>query len=587
MPAAISNTVETPPAPPPALPIQSDMHAFCRACEQRIRTVIVGQTRVALAPRIEIDTQRRLFDSLKWPTPTALNRVTVDLVSLATGQVPRWSCRAEFAAPAGFRFTDINLVNVDYWAPANPPHIAHVLKSVTFEGLAVDFADGQTFPLELPAALASPAFPQQFDASAKGDASTRYQVGARLALSWLVTHSPTHTCVVDAELSLVLGAMNNDIDPVGLMVACRLYPQLAMRVRSVTPGTPAIAALRGTITLVANNADASNLTGSLRTVASGHLTTSLFCESNRASAGGGPPGGGAAALDRRKRVMPLPVVLDVVPDRLLPLPHWSWIYDYCNVGVLGRVLFTAAWARRDGGPGTSAREVVLGGPAPAPATTIHKVARQGAYDTLCIHPDRGNDLAGKPLVAAPICADLGLHLHWRHGVSASGGPAPLHLFRGWGEGRLGQGAGTVLGAPVVPPNQRVDVEVFPAFDQSTVTLKYAVTASEIAIGRWQVFLEQGLAFAFQYAVEIASPPLVALSLEQQAAFAAVMDVGKTADVIARLRAALVSFDAFDAAVRDVWLSILKQVRRFDQVRDGSVDQQILDGPSDPNNLENL
>jgi hypothetical protein len=587
IPAAVSNTVEAAPSLPPALPIQSTMRVFCKACEQRLRSVILGRTRVTLEPRVEIDAQRRLFDSLAWPIPTTLDAVTIDLASAVTTAVPRWSCRAEFAGPAGFRFTDINLVNVDYWAPATPPHVGHVLKSVTFENLAVEFSDGKVVILSISDALKPAARPHAFDASAKGDSSGRYQVGARLSLSWLVVHSARHTCIVDAELSLVLAAMDNDVDPGGIMMACRIYPQIAMRVRKVDSGTKPIATLRGTITIEANNADSSNLAGALHSIAAGKLTTSLFCESNRASTGGGA--GAGAALDNRKRAA-LRSMKIAHPDRLMPPPHWSWIYDYCNAAIGSHVKFAAIRARRDGAAGTTARDNIQTWPPNQAATaiTIHKLPRQGAYDSLCIHPDRGNDASGQPIVAAPVCADLGLHLHWRRGVSWTGGRAPLHLFRGWGEGRLGQGARTVLGAPIVPPNQHVDIEVTPAVDRSTVTVKYSVTASEIARDRWQVFLEQGLAYAFQYAVEHAvAPERTGLSFLHLGWLAEAMSAGDMGDVASQLMRLAAQPVPLDAAVRDVWLSVLKRVRRFDTTIDGSAEQQIPDGTSDPTNLENL
>jgi hypothetical protein len=367
-------------------------------------------------------------------------------------------------------------------------------------------------------------------------------------------------------------------------MGCRLYPQVAMRVRNVSAGTPAVAALHATITLVANNADASNLAGALKSIATGKLSTSLFCESNRANAG--------AAVDKRKLATMRSMKI-AQPDRLKPPPHWSWNYDYCRPAITKSVPFIAVRARRDGTIATTSRDATEVWPTTQTATTetIHKVPRQGAYDSLCIHPDRGTDASNQPVVLAPWCADLGLHLAWRRGVSSSAGPVPLHVFRGWGEGRFGQGAHTVLGAPLVPPNQHVDVTVAPAADRSTVTVNYAVTASEIAANRWQVFLEQGLAFAFQYAAEGAIPadrdglPLISLAWLAEASGS--VPAGGMGDVMQRLLNAKSAPDQLDAAVRDVWLSILERSSHFDTSLDGSTDQQIPNGPSDPVHLENL
>jgi GH25 family lysozyme M1 (1,4-beta-N-acetylmuramidase) len=588
IPAAVSNTVEKAPTPAPTLPIQSPLRVFCKVCEQRLRTVIVGRTAVKLTPRVEIDTQRRLFDSLVWNgNPiTALNTVTLATTVSTTG--PTWTCTAEFAPSTGFRFTNVNLANVDYWVPGSQAHIAHVLDSVTFDGFEVDYVDGTTDTFRLTDALASTAKPPPtFRAFAAGDSHGRYQVGACLLVSWQKNLSTAHSYILDAELSLVLAAMDNNVDPAGIMMGCCIFPQLAMRVRRITSGTKAIKALRGAITLNANNADASNLTGALGTIATGKLTTSLFCESNRASAGGGT--GGGAALDSRKRAAFAPPA-GAPANRLLPPPHWSWIYDYCNAGITTAVTFVAAYSRSDGAKGTTARDQVKAWPANQTATSesIHKVPRQAVYDSLCIHPDRGNDAAGQPVVTAPYCADLGLLLHWRHGVSLSGGPAPLHVPRGWGAGRLGQGARTVIGAPEVPPNHHVSLTVTPQSGRAEVAVKYAVVADEFAPERWQVFLEQGLAYTFQYAVENtlgagqSGVPFAQLGWLAQSMGADVMK-----DVVARLTALIGQPAALDQAVRDLWLSILRRVRRFDATADGSTEQQVPDGPSDVANLENV
>jgi hypothetical protein len=580
IPAHISGTMQ----PTPTLPVQSDMRVFCKACEERVRRVIRGGLALALEPRVELDTQRRLFDSLAWPAPTNLSLSTVMLANTSAAGQPQWSCKAEFAAPAGFRFTEINLTNPDYWMGDATQRIAHVLQSVTFDPIQLTFKDGRTVSLSISDALKATAPTPSFDASTLGDKGGRYQVGARLILSWPVERR----CIVDAELSLLLASMDNDLDPGGVMLGCRVYPQMAVRVRSMASGSPAVTTIQSAITLVANNADPGSLTSTLRSLATGKLTTSAFCESNRASAGGSINVAGVP-LDKRKRANLAPMTTNP-PQRLTPPPHWSWIYDYGNGSIVSKTTFVGVYSRADGAKGATSREFTPGpaGPVVNVAPTIHKLPRQGAYDSLVIHPDRPADVPGIPQIAAPVCADLGLHLHWRRGLSLSGGSSPLHLFRGWGAGRLGQGARTVLGTPVVPPNQHIDIEVAPAFDRSTVSVKYAVTVTEIATNRWEVFMEQGIGYAFQYAAVFSAVPSVnVIGFPDLAWLAEAMGTDKMVDVNNRLTALVLKPDQLDAAIRDVWKSILGRCRRFDQTLDGSVDPQILNGPSDPNNLEKL
>src|SRR5262249_11182594 len=157
----------------------------------------------------------------------------------------------------------------------------------------------------------------------------------------------------------------------------------------------------------------------------------------------------------------------------------------------------------------------------------------------------------------------------------SGGSSPLHLFRGWGAGRLGQGARTVLGTPMVPPNQHIDIEVAPAADRSTVSVKYAVTTTEIATNRWDVLMEQGIGYAFQYPTTLRSAPWVnVIGFQDLGWLAEAMGADKRVDVNNRLTALVPNPDQLDAAIRNVWRAILGRCRRFDQARDGSVDQQI-------------
>jgi GH25 family lysozyme M1 (1,4-beta-N-acetylmuramidase) len=573
IPAAIANGIVAAPASPPAFPIQSTLAQFCEACKTRLRKVIQARSQVKVEPRVEIDSQRRMFDSIGWNDRKTMPPATVALPTTVATTQPTWSCSAEFAAPAGFQFTDIRLFNVDYWAPGAPHRIANVLQSVSFNNLSVTFKDGTNIPLSIATALAATKPPPTFEAAVAGDTSGRYQVGACLTLSWQVTGPGGNTATIDAELSLVLASMDNDVDPCGAMVGCRLYPQLAMRLRRAK-APKSVKSLQGTITLQANNADPSNLVGTLKTIANGKLVTSVFSEGNR------------ALVDGRKRAK------QRIPDApgsafAQPLPYWSWIYDYCQTSISAPVRFTGVFAAAEAPQGSTVRDFQKAWP-PAPAGNqmgIHKLPRQGAYDSLIIHPDRGNDAAGHPIIGGPINADLGLHLSWRRGVSWSGGQVAFNTFRGWGPGRLDQGARALLGAPTIPPNQHLDVNITPAANPSTVTVDYIVTATGLSTQRWHVFLEQGLAFAFQYAVELRD--LNSWGLALVGWLAGAVGAGDAADIDLDLFSLVGDADGFDAKVREIWLSIFKRQRSFDPTVDASSDQQIPDGPSDTANLENL
>lgn len=571
IPAAIANGIVA--ANPPAFSIQSTLQAFCEACQGRLKDVIQKRTGVKVEPRINIDSQRRLFDWIAWNDRKTLPLANVALATTVAATGPAWTCSAQFAAPDGFRFTGIKLSNVDYWAPGTPAHVANVLASVTFGNLSVTFTDKSTQTLSIPAALAAASPAPQFEAAVNGDKTGRYQVGACLSLTWKLTGPGGKALTIDGQLSLVLAAMDSDIDPAGAMVACRIYPQIALRVHSADAPS-SIKSLQGAITLQANNADASNLAGTLQNIATGKLVAGLFCESNRAT------------NDARKRATQR--TADVPGSEFAkPLPYWASIYDYVNGPLSAATQIAGAFAAAEAPKGAKARDFLKTWPSgpTTSAISLHKQPRQGAYDSLCIHSDRGSDVAGRPILGGPIYADLALHLSWRRGVAWSSGPAPEHVFRGWGSGRMDQGAHTVLGAPSVPPNQHLDVTVTPAPGGSTMTVKYAVTATDVSTGRWHVFLEQGLAFAFQYAVGAADIP--SWGFVRMGWLAEAIGAGSAVDINLDLLKLLLDPDGFDAKVRDIWFSILKRLRSFDPAVDGSSEQQVPDGPSDAANLQDL
>jgi hypothetical protein len=266
------------------------------------------------------------------------------------------------------------------------------------------------------------------------------------------------------------------------------------------------------------------------------------------------------------------------------------VYDYCNVDVTSTTKFVATHTTNDGPRGVDSRDRRKFWPAGQDTSSIglHKLPRGGAYDALCIHPDRGLDDGGARIVAAPYCGDLALHLSWRHGLTWLAGAIPRTSVRGWGVGRLGQGANTLAGAPLVPPNQHVEIELAPAADRSTVSVKYAVTATGIRSGRWQVFLEQGLAYAFQYAQFLAVPfSMTGMTSLQLGWLAEAVGASNMLVTAARLNQFTLLPDKFDAAVRDVWAGIFRRLRSFDPAFDGSAEQQVPNGPSDKPNLEDL
>jgi hypothetical protein len=195
--------------------------------------------------------------------------------------------------------------------------------------------------------------------------------------------------------------------------------------------------------------------------------------------------------------------------------------------------------------------------------TIRKLGRQGAYDSAHIHPAMGSH-GTREVVPAPFCADLCIHLHVRWGVVALGGQIPntpgtinRPLYLGWGPtGRLDQGAHCALGAPLVPPNQHVEIAVNHLATNSEVT--YAVTAYDPEETAFQVFLEQGTGVLFSYD---------GLDLAQVAQLGGAVQAFSPRDINTKrddLRALRLSDPvACDRAVRMLFHTIYDRIRWYD------------------------
>ena len=200
------------------------------------------------------------------------------------------------------------------------------------------------------------------------------------------------------------------------------------------------------------------------------------------------------------------------------LPHWSWLFDYVQAEVTGTRRLVGTYSTKDTVNGKSAatiRTVDRVWPAIADQKTfsrevnqppkalerpytrkIEKRPRQGGFDNVHIHPNMGIDDSGRQIVPAPFCGDLCLHVHWRWGLVALRGAIDRELFTGWGSGRMDRGAHTTDGAPLIPPNQHLEVNLEKQTAQTV--MQYEVRADNPDFNAFQVFLEQGVGIAFDY-----------------------------------------------------------------------------------------
>jgi hypothetical protein len=374
--------------------------------------------------------------------------------------------------------------------------------SVTLNGVGAGAPPPVVTTLAFRGALANRTTPPKLEIATDGDSDHRYQIGIRLSLSWLVPAAGTTRGVVDAILSVVFKSQAADVDPQGAVLGARIYPQLALRYRQLRTGNR-VFALNGTIHAVAVNAvptTQAGLDASIKGLANGKLVANAFCESNLAGSdstfGAGAP---MRATAGRKLAALRGVGTGKVPIQFLP-PDWSWRYDYAHPLLPAGVPALAVVHASDEPPHATPPASFAWPAGSAFQVKAQKEPRQGAYDAIIIHPDRGNDAKGRPIVAAPSCGELGVQLRLRHGLSAVHAPRVVGPFVGWGVGRGDQGARSVKGAPLIPPNQHVDVTV-QRVNAGTVNLAYSASCHQPKAGDWQVVLEQGLSCGFKYVLD--------------------------------------------------------------------------------------
>jgi hypothetical protein len=178
-------------------------------------------------------------------------------------------------------------------------------------------------------------------------------------------------------------------------------------------------------------------------------------------------------------------------------PAWSWRYDYVRSLIAASSVVVGAY--RDNEPKgvtnpSAGRDRNFTWPAGSTfQMNVHKFPRQGDYDALYIHPV---DATASPVLALPACGDLALMLPMRQGASEGANSFALPLL-GWGPGRLDVGARTSVAAPLVPPNQHIDLTVEP-LTVGVVRVTYAAAMQNFRADEWQVVLEQGLAIGYRY-----------------------------------------------------------------------------------------
>ena len=607
-------------------PIRDGNVPFCRVCRQWLEAVLRGTQQVHAGERIRLDSQRIGYDWVSWKTresPPAGFTATGNFHRVHTVTVPadepRWSMTISYNPAAAaladlFQISDVQLAQ----RPGDPySRAAGILRSLRFTGLAVSYTH-RTRPgaalaavqttLAVADAVRNALDPPRLELASGGGPDRARQLGVRLTLAWPFSGQwqdlrggGLHTVklfTVEAVLGLVLTG-EQDVDPAFGVRGCAILPQFALRVRrdsalvTTGRGNPAgpaagrvaatVTELSGTLVLEAVNAIApdASLDPALAPLATGRLAATLIGASNTAMGDSQmapvasnillPASGRKLAGQHVNGADPFAVRLPFIAGSA----SWSWRYDYVKSLLAARTAVAGSF--RDNEPKgavaqPAARDLSVTWPAASAFTIgVHKFPRQGDFDALHIHPA---DSSANPAVAVPGCGDLGLTLAMRQGAS-EGATIPGVPVLGWGPGQLDSGARSSAGAPLVPPNQHVDLTI-EAPAQGVVRVSYAATAQEFRGNAWQAFCEQGMGLGYRYDV---TNPRVLQWLRAQAAL-----LGIPAATLQSLNTALADTAhpaALDIAVRTLVRALNARARFYDQQLDATAVQQVPEATDAP------
>lgn len=500
---------------------------LCAVC-YRVISRAIGEGLTVHGPRRQLHNQRSQFDESKgdWKltalpvtatgAPAATHSVTVD-------RGAEWSCSVAVTPGEGLKITALKLKS----RPGDPLAACEdIAESISFTDLSYETKAG-LHSLVVADALSNAARPPRLELGTSSTGKNR--LGIKLTLAW----STTEGLLLRAEMSLVCRTIRSDFDPGGAAEACKFFPELVLSWSREEPKAPQVRRLNGTVVIVANNRIPAAVGHGGHGHHGGHgsmpvdkQSAVLITDSNSSKRDAEYDIHYATLLLPLPPV-PVPVAATWLRGRLLGnldsppgvgaylywkmgpnelLPEWSWLFDYAlplevTDPEVEEVVVWDNYSQETRGvltrphtlPWPPAPDPGLGS---IPKMEVVKLPRQGAFDNLHVNTDMGLDSLGRPIIAAPFCADLCLHLHVRWGTHAAEPAKELANFLGWSSGHH-PAANSTLGAPLVPPNQRITLGA-QRLDAMRTRIRYVAAVMWPEEARKQVVLEQGLGFAFTY-----------------------------------------------------------------------------------------
>jgi hypothetical protein len=391
-----------------------------------------------------------------------------------------------------------------------------VFESISFANVEVGFSSGNV-PFNFARAFLNPQSTFQFRQNGSRQVGTApvdplFQYGLKMTLKDNVLVAPAY-CEVVVELSVVFRGAKNDVDPGGIPVGMKVWPQVACTwnnfpISTILP-TARVTSFQGNIKIAANN--------KMFPHAGGHVMNeniaSFFTDSNTSMKG-----------NQRGNILTGRPFRNTAGVILGAPSGWGLVFDYTklhvkqeteefvvitNPPVYARPLTTYIWPDPSDITSTTMSSAAL---------DLEKDNRQMRYDNIHIHAAmHNNDPFGNTQIHAPFCGHSCLHSHWRWSSISSNGATGGRgwQFKGWSTGLNAQ-ANSSDNAPLVPPNQIIYVALTKPnanmfspsqiintaapqnLDLSTKLFWYRFIVSKPDANEKQVVMDHGLGWAYRY-----------------------------------------------------------------------------------------
>jgi hypothetical protein len=543
------------------LNIKGELEGFCPVCRHFLTIAIQGHASAKQSSFPTLQKQVLEYDKIHWAVETTPpSHVVVDqhhpsyLIHSALNVSNRdpklveakafYGFKFDIDSTRGIEFSDIAVRHATYYDSlgtlrgSGDLDYNNVLKKICFSDILIKFASGASQEVFFSDEVFASNFSAKHSWGGEYAGDTLYQNGVKIVINKLLNTGDQ----VKIEISFVTRGACDDFDPGGAAVALKIYPQMAFTWIRMNHTSDAVVAINAKITLHSNvthymygdatmcGPDGNRFMPVRHSSQPGHShvmgsfnTMSFFTDSNTSELGG-----------KMERLQATTFPGDY------RAANWAHIFDYYlpDVAQSGDGSFTAVYGPIDGDNYIKARRATV--THAGEKLYIEKKPRQGAYDNVHVAGEMGyhghrfnnpdvlfsglNLLQQEKIVSAPFCGVACLHFHWRWAdishVTASlkdrlnyvlyytpSSTPPLLIppkiqkitsnsFLGWDNKK----SHSTIGAPLLPPNQRLDVnyQSGPVVSPQIKILELSYTINFPEPRQRQVLLEQGIGWAMQY-----------------------------------------------------------------------------------------